>query len=77
MTDLTAPARKPARPFFSSGPCAKPPGYSPANLATELSRTGGRVGAFVGSAQDAASIGLADEAEGAQSMIGAALRERR
>lgn len=29
------PARKPARPFFSSGPCAKPPGYSPAKLATE------------------------------------------
>lgn len=29
------PARKPARPFFSSGPCAKPPGYSPSKLATE------------------------------------------
>jgi phosphoserine aminotransferase len=29
------PARKPARPFFSSGPCAKPPGYSPQLLATE------------------------------------------
>ena len=29
------PARKPARPFFSSGPCAKPPGYSPDQLATE------------------------------------------
>ncbi|KPF92785.1 phosphoserine aminotransferase [Novosphingobium sp. AAP83] len=29
------PARKPARPFFSSGPCAKPPGYSPEKLATE------------------------------------------
>ena len=25
----------PARPFFSSGPCAKPPGYSASNLATE------------------------------------------
>ena len=35
MTDLTMPARKPARPFFSSGPCAKPPGYSPTNLATQ------------------------------------------
>jgi phosphoserine aminotransferase len=35
MTDLTMPARKPARPFFSSGPCAKPPGYSPTKLATE------------------------------------------
>ena len=29
------PARKPARPFFSSGPCAKPPGYAPDKLATE------------------------------------------
>lgn len=28
------PARKPARPFFSSGPCAKPPGYAPEKLAT-------------------------------------------
>ena len=35
MTDLPVPARKPARPFFSSGPCAKPPGYSPDKLATE------------------------------------------
>jgi phosphoserine aminotransferase len=29
------PAREPARPFFSSGPCAKPPGYSLDKLATE------------------------------------------
>src|SRR6218665_2974904 len=29
------PTRKPARPFFSSGPCAKPPGYSPEKLSTE------------------------------------------
>ena len=29
------PAAKPARPFFSSGPCAKPPGYSPEKLSTE------------------------------------------
>jgi phosphoserine aminotransferase len=35
MTDIPMPARKPARPFFSSGPCAKPPGYSPEKLATE------------------------------------------
>jgi len=35
MTDNVMPARKPARPFFSSGPCAKPPGYSPEKLATE------------------------------------------
>ena len=26
----------PERPFFSSGPCAKPPGYSPAKLNTEV-----------------------------------------
>jgi phosphoserine aminotransferase len=32
MTDVTKPPRKPARPYFSSGPCAKPPGYSPAKL---------------------------------------------
>ena len=35
MTELTLPARKPARPFFSSGPCAKPPGWAPDKLATE------------------------------------------
>jgi phosphoserine aminotransferase len=35
MTAIPIPARKPARPFFSSGPCAKPPGYSPAKLATD------------------------------------------
>src|ERR1700712_1314003 len=29
------PTRKPARPFFSSGPCAKPPTFSPDKLATE------------------------------------------
>ena len=29
------PTRKPARPYFSSGPCAKPPGYSLDKLATE------------------------------------------
>ena len=45
MTELTRPQQgapahpplpthKPARPFFSSGPCAKPPGYSPDKLAT-------------------------------------------
>ena len=35
MTESVKPQGKPARPFFSSGPCAKPPGYSPAKLATE------------------------------------------
>jgi phosphoserine aminotransferase len=28
------PATRPARPFFSSGPCAKPPGWAPEKLAT-------------------------------------------
>ena len=35
MTVLPVPARTPARPFFSSGPCAKPPGWTPEKLATE------------------------------------------
>ncbi len=35
MTDVTFPARKPARPYFSSGPCAKPPGWAPEKLAIE------------------------------------------
>lgn len=35
MTDIVIPARKPARPFFSSGPCAKPPTFSADKLATE------------------------------------------
>jgi len=30
----TKPSVKPARPHFSSGPCAKPPGWSPSKLAT-------------------------------------------
>mgnify|MGYP000132537124 CR=1 FL=1 len=35
-TDAPAlPATKPARPFFSSGPCAKPPGWSADKLATD------------------------------------------
>jgi len=37
MTDLTAPpATKPTRPYFSSGPCAKPPGWSPEKLQTQV-----------------------------------------
>ena len=31
----TKPDAKPARPFFSSGPCAKPPGWQPSKLAVE------------------------------------------
>ena len=32
MTDGIIPAVRPARPFFSSGPCAKRPGWTPAAL---------------------------------------------
>jgi phosphoserine aminotransferase len=35
MTDVTKPGSKPARPFFSSGPCAKPPGWDASKLQTE------------------------------------------
>ena len=27
------PGTRPARPYFSSGPCAKPPGWAPEKLA--------------------------------------------
>jgi phosphoserine aminotransferase len=33
-TRATKPTTRPQRPFFSSGPCAKPPGWSPARLDT-------------------------------------------
>ena len=41
VTDATTasiakPATKPARPHFSSGPCAKPPGWDASKLATEV-----------------------------------------
>jgi phosphoserine aminotransferase len=36
MSDTQLPTRKPARPFFSSGPCAKPPGWSPEKLQTAV-----------------------------------------
>jgi phosphoserine aminotransferase len=32
---VVKPARTPARPFFSSGPCAKPPGWEASKLKTE------------------------------------------
>ncbi len=32
---ISKPANTPARPFFSSGPCAKPPGWEASKLATE------------------------------------------
>jgi phosphoserine aminotransferase len=35
LAPVAKPATKPARPYFSSGPCAKPPGWSPEKLATE------------------------------------------
>jgi len=35
LTEHAKPSAKPARPYFSSGPCAKPPGYAPEKLATE------------------------------------------
>ncbi|MEY4501806.1 MAG: hypothetical protein RIS52_1696 [Pseudomonadota bacterium] len=34
MTDVTKPGTKPARPYFSSGPCAKPPGWDASKLQT-------------------------------------------
>ena len=46
MTEHTRPRTKPARPYFSSGPCAKPPGWAPEKLATQsLGRSHrGRIG---------------------------------
>jgi phosphoserine aminotransferase len=35
MTELVKPQGKPARPYFSSGPCAKPPGWAADKLKTE------------------------------------------
>lgn len=35
MSEVTTPQVRPARPYFSSGPCAKPPVWSPEKLATE------------------------------------------
>ncbi|MBR2175311.1 phosphoserine transaminase [Sphingopyxis sp.] len=35
MTEVTTPVLRPARPYFSSGPCAKPPVWSPEKLNTE------------------------------------------
>lgn len=35
MSEVTTPQLRPARPYFSSGPCAKPPVWSPEKLQTE------------------------------------------
>ena len=35
MTDVPTPQVRPARPYFSSGPCAKPPGWDASKIATE------------------------------------------
>lgn len=35
MNDVPTPELRPVRPHFSSGPCAKPPGWAPEKLATE------------------------------------------
>lgn len=35
MNEVVKPQNKPARPFFSSGPCAKAPGWSPEKLQIE------------------------------------------
>jgi phosphoserine aminotransferase len=36
LASIAKPATRPARPHFSSGPCAKPPGWDAAKLATEV-----------------------------------------
>jgi phosphoserine aminotransferase len=35
IASVAKPATRPARPYFSSGPCAKPPGWDAAKLATD------------------------------------------
>ena len=60
MTDTPPlPALKPARPYFSSGPCAKPPGWSPDKLATESLGRSHR--SKIGKARLAHCIGLIRE----------------
>jgi phosphoserine aminotransferase len=36
VTNLATPAMRPARPHFSSGPCAKRPGWDPQNLSSAI-----------------------------------------
>lgn len=35
MSEVPTPQMRPARPYFSSGPCAKPPGWDASKIATE------------------------------------------
>ncbi|MGQ3100045.1 MAG: phosphoserine transaminase [Sphingopyxis solisilvae] len=35
MSEVPTPQLRPARPYFSSGPCAKPPGWDASKIATE------------------------------------------
>jgi phosphoserine aminotransferase len=35
MTEVPTPQLRPQRPYFSSGPCAKPPGWDASKIATE------------------------------------------
>lgn len=35
MSEVTTPQVRPARPYFSSGPCAKPPGWDASKIATD------------------------------------------
>jgi phosphoserine aminotransferase len=35
MTEVPTPQLRPQRPYFSSGPCAKPPGWDASRIATE------------------------------------------
>lgn len=53
------PSTRPARPFFSSGPCAKPPGWSPAVL--ELDSLGRSHRSKIGKARLARCIALIRE----------------
>ena len=35
MSEVTTPQVRPTRPYFSSGPCAKPPAWDASKIATE------------------------------------------